>query len=472
MRQFDLNIERVLENWTTAHALREVIANALDEQALTDTREPGILKDDLGRWHIRDWGRGLRYDHLTQNENKEKLRNPRKVVGKFGVGLKDALATFDRRDIQVVVESRHGRITTGKVAKHGFEDIQTLHALVDSPSDAEIVGTEFILTGVGDADVAEAKSLFLRYSGDRCIEATAPGEILERSAEGGRIYVNGLRVAVEENFLFSYNITAPTKALRAALNRERSHVGRTAYSDRVKAILLACGSEEASEALAQDLERYQSGRGHEETQWVDVAVHACKVLNAHSKVLFVSAEEMFFAGAFISRAKADGVRVVVVPENVRRKLQNAVDNEGDPIRDLGQYQIEWNASFTFEFVDPSALTAKERAVFAKTSAILGLRGGKPREVKSIAISETMRFTEGGYSEAFGVWEPAEGRIVVKRSQLKSLAAYAGTLLHEIAHAVSGANDRSDEFEDALTIELGVVAAAQTRERRLGDSQLA
>jgi hypothetical protein len=28
-REFDLNIERVLENWAVAHALREVIANAL-----------------------------------------------------------------------------------------------------------------------------------------------------------------------------------------------------------------------------------------------------------------------------------------------------------------------------------------------------------------------------------------------------------------------------------------------------------
>jgi hypothetical protein len=36
MREFDLNIERVLENWTVAHALREVIANALDEQAHRD----------------------------------------------------------------------------------------------------------------------------------------------------------------------------------------------------------------------------------------------------------------------------------------------------------------------------------------------------------------------------------------------------------------------------------------------------
>ena len=140
MREFDLNIERVLENWTVAHALREVIANALDEQALTGTREPEIFRDTDGRWHIRDWGRGLRYEHLTQNENKEKLAYPDKVVGKFGVGLKDALATFDRHRIAVVIRSRYGDITTGKQAKHGFADIKTLHALITEPADPAFVG--------------------------------------------------------------------------------------------------------------------------------------------------------------------------------------------------------------------------------------------------------------------------------------------------------------------------------------------
>ena len=53
MREFDLNIERVLENWTVPHALREVIANALDEQALTGTPEPQIFEDAEGRWHVR-----------------------------------------------------------------------------------------------------------------------------------------------------------------------------------------------------------------------------------------------------------------------------------------------------------------------------------------------------------------------------------------------------------------------------------
>ena len=119
----------MLENWTVAHALREVIANALDEQALTGTPEPQILQERREDWHVRDWGRGLRYEHLTQNENREKLTHPDKVVGKFGVGLKDALATFDRNRISVSIKSRHGDIATGKQAKNSFTDIKTLHAL-------------------------------------------------------------------------------------------------------------------------------------------------------------------------------------------------------------------------------------------------------------------------------------------------------------------------------------------------------
>src|SRR5437660_644145 len=73
MKTFDLNIETVLEDWGVHHAVREIIANALDEQTLTKTQDVAIFKDPQDRWHIRDYGRGLRHDHLTQNENQEKM---------------------------------------------------------------------------------------------------------------------------------------------------------------------------------------------------------------------------------------------------------------------------------------------------------------------------------------------------------------------------------------------------------------
>jgi len=70
----------------------------------------------------------------------------------------------------------------------------------------------------------------------------------------------------------------------------------------------------------------------------------------------------------------------------------------------------------------------------------------------------MRLMEGRYQEAVGVWEPGEGWIIVKRSQLQSLADFAGTVLHELSHALSGAPDMSLEFEQQLTRELGGIVA--------------
>ena len=66
--------------------------------------------------------------------------------------------------------------------------------------------------------------------------------------------------------------------------------------------------------------------------------------------------------------------------------------------------------------------------------------------------------EGRYQEAVGLWEEADGSIIVKRSQLQSLAKFAGTVLHELSHALSGAADVTLEFEHQLTEELGGTVA--------------
>ena len=242
-------------------------------------------------WQID--GRGVRYEHLTQNENAEKRRNPH-VIGQFGMGLKDALAVFDRRGVDVVIRSPHADITTGRRPKDGFPDVVTLHALVSPPSDPVRPGTDIVLTGVKDADIEAAKGFFLRYSGERLLESTQYGQVLAcfDQHRPARVYVKGLFVAEEPNFLFSYNITKLSAQLRRALNRERSNVGRSAYSDRVKAILTACTSTEVAGPLADGLNAYTTGRLHDELAWRDVALHACRVLQTNEKVVFVTAWQM------------------------------------------------------------------------------------------------------------------------------------------------------------------------------------
>ena len=52
MKKFDLNIDQMLENWDACHAIREIIANALDEWVLTGSQGISILRDSQGQWSM------------------------------------------------------------------------------------------------------------------------------------------------------------------------------------------------------------------------------------------------------------------------------------------------------------------------------------------------------------------------------------------------------------------------------------
>lgn len=381
---FDLNIEKILEAWDNAHAVRELIANALDEQALTGTADVEIGKDDRGDWIIRDFGRGLRYRHFTQNENPEKLAATGKVIGKFGVGLKDAMATLDRSGVDVEIESAHGLITLAQRGKHGFGDVVTLHAAVAPPRDPSFQGTSVRLRGLDDRDMDRAKRFFLRFSGETVLEDTRIGKILRREGDKARIYVVGLLVAEEDNFAFSYDITQLSEPMRKALNRERTNVGRTAYTERVKAMLLQSRSPEVAHVLAAQLALIASGTAADEIAWKDIAVHACRILNAQGDILFVTSSQLMDNASAVDHARSDGLRIITIPESIRAEILGGQDVNGEPIRDLEVYQSEWNESFAFSWVSAPDLTAAERAVFDCALAIEALVGGSRRMSRAFA----------------------------------------------------------------------------------------
>lgn len=278
MRYFDLNIEKVLESWSNADAIREIIANALDEKQLTKTKDIEIFKDAESRWHIVDFGRGLQSKHFTQNENPEK-QNAKNLIGKFGVGLKDALGVLFNNGIEVTIDSKFGHITLQMSQKEGFS-IKTLHAVFDTPIDSNRIGTEFVFEGLDDSDVEAAKRMFLVFNNEKLLETTRYGQVYLRLPKHlAYIYINGVRVAEEDNFLFSYNITELNAKIKKALNRERSNVGRTAYTDTVKKILLSSESEEVLKRLVKDLNNLLRGTAKDESSWVDVTSYATKILN-------------------------------------------------------------------------------------------------------------------------------------------------------------------------------------------------
>ena len=175
------------------------------------------------------------------------------------------------------------------------------------------------------------------------------------------------------------------------------------------------------------------------------------------KVVFLTPNELISATNMIDEAKSSGYKIIVIPENLKERIKGLKDISGNPIRDLDQFYKEYEESFEFKFVEPHQLTEKERKFFEMTDKIVSLIGGKPKKIRQVKISETMRREFGSWGETTGVWDPITGTIIIRRSELESVERYAGTLLHEVAHALSRASDVSREFELELTKLLGKVA---------------
>jgi hypothetical protein len=457
-RLFDLNIEEVLDNWEVEHALREIIANALDEQLLSKTRDIEISKDKRGYWHIRDFGRGLRIEHFTLNEDQEKLTSSAQVIGKFGVGLKDALATFHRRGVDVYIRSSAGTYQLRQSPKHDFDGIITLHVSYGQPPPG-FVGTEFVFRGVTGEQVDRAKSLFLTFAGEQMIETTPYGDVLQRRGESGRVYILGVFASEEPNFLFSYNITSLTDAMKKRLNRERLNVGRTTYAERVKSILKSSQSDEVHRLLVDQVRRRAVGDQCDEMSWIEISQMALNLMHKQAKVVYFREADFRWRPNVLDNARSDGYEPVVVSDRQYDKLEQQMASGGPEVRVVEKYVEEYNASFKYEFVDPVRLTRDERTVYALTPELLRLVGVSPDSAPQIRISETMRVT---YDDTGGVWDQLIPAVVIRRSALSCLSDYAGTLLHEVAHATTGAIDSTREFERVLTQYLGRTATAAVK----------
>lgn len=462
MKEFDLNIGKILEDWEIYHAIREIIANALDEQILTGTQEIQITK--LGNaWCIRDFGRGLNYHHLMQNENPEKTSND-KVIGRFGVGLKDALATLFRHDIRIEIQSRYGAITLKESTKNTFDDIVTLHARIAPPLDNKMLGTAFYMFDCPDNEIDKAKRMFLRFSDEEVIETTSYGQIITRTSETANIYINGVQVAVEPNFAFSYNITALSKQIKKALNRERTNVGRTAYADRIKSILLEASSTEVIDTLSENLDSMSTGTQCDEIKWVDVAAHIVKELNNSDDAVFVTPEELSnTAGSTNEILQNSGKRIVFVPESVKKKAEQESDGEITTIRTVVE---EYNHSFSYSFVDVGSLSEMELSNWKKLPSLLEPLGLSSWLEKCL-ISEQLKEDA---DSTVGVWDREIQKIVILRSQLHNEVDLFGTIIHEIIHAATGTRDVSRSFESELTEMVGKLAALSLYSEKTSDAE--
>jgi hypothetical protein len=232
-------------------------------------------------------------------------------------------------------------------------------------------------------------------------------------------------------------------------------------------MLLQTKSHAVAKTLADQLKALEQGTGSDEVRWKDVAVHACKILSASGSYLFVTTSQLIENASAVDHARKDGHAIITVPDNIYAEIAGAKGIDGVTIRDISVYQAEWNNSFKFDWVPVEKMTQAERRVFSQASTIAGIVGGLPKHVRMVRISKTMRpdFLSG--VDAQGLWDPSTSSIVIRRDQLRSVKLFAGTLLHELAHARSGHDDVTREFENELTDLLGAVAAVAVPVEKAG-----
>jgi ribosomal protein L18E len=325
-------------------------------------------------------------------------------------------------------------------------NVETLHVSISKTSDNDFVGTEFILS-VTDEDMYKAKRLFLIFNDTNPIERTEFGEIYNKEDSSAIIYVNGIQVAEEENYMFNYNITKLSAAMKKALNRERSNVGRTAYAEIVKKLLLKSNSEIVISQLVNELKKLNTGEEHDEINYVDIQVHAMKTYNTQKPVVYVSQIDAYgLSNDDKEKIKESGRELVIVPQNAFDKIKDTADIKGNAMGTFDLVRKEYNENFEYIWVQPENLSPERKLIWEKRAIVMNWLKDKKWRSK-IKISKTINeYTNGDTS---GVYDSSEDAIIIKESVLDKESLFYEVLIHEYIHATTRYQDNSRDFENEL-----------------------
>ncbi|NFO90830.1 hypothetical protein FDC66_06535 [Clostridium botulinum] len=235
MERIDLNIGKIyLSQWNQAMAIRELIANAIDE---TDDENIDIEKLSDKKWSIRNEGSEIKPEHFIIKEGEKSKKKGK--IGKFGIGLKDAIGVLMSKGIRVTIITSEYEYIAEYQKKINLIKEECLFIKI-AKSKSKWIGTQIILDNCCDNFINEAKSYFIRYREKiTVINETKYGDVIleDDSNNNGTIYLNGIKIAYENTFLYSYNIKSEDNKLKNGISRERTELSREVYRDSLKQII-------------------------------------------------------------------------------------------------------------------------------------------------------------------------------------------------------------------------------------------
>lgn len=236
----DLNVAVGMSpHLTIEDALNELVMNAVDANRAMDNVSPpapDLRVISPSTVELRDQGSGLAPESFvlgyTEGEGK--------ASGRFGIGLKDAVAVLMREQAEVKIDSASGSYRFE--ARMGKRKVETIHVqnlrargqgtcitvskLPTSSSAAETVEAvkaRFLCFTMSSPPLHVRGGVEVRSSEDSSPPHTARGKKQRaRGARRGRLYINGVAVTVDQPLILSYNFNGASQEQSKACNRDHS----------------------------------------------------------------------------------------------------------------------------------------------------------------------------------------------------------------------------------------------------------
>lgn len=412
-------------NWTIKDAIREVLSNSLDtESKVSVSHKDGVTT-------ISDKGEGISGKNFLFGGSKKDDSQ----IGHFGEGLKLSMLVFARNNREISITTK-GYEYTAKIERDKEFGADVLVVYLNKSK--KRIGTDIAFKS-SEAELNEAKNLFI-YFNKSIINIDK-----DVYSPGRKIYVNGVYIS-EVDALYSYDLTNAKKCL----TRDR------------KAIEIDPAREEIAKIISRVTNKEYINKFFEcRKPFITEMTINIKLATSVKRVWSDIAKEMFHKSCIPCYNEYD-LAATDMGYNV---LTNLSSNQIGILEQLNFPKSNQVATLRGdEEVVKKRFNPKNLSEEGKKRWKRGLRLFKKLygEERSKKIELVKEFNHDVVSEnTNGYYNPKNQGIYIDYwlvdDKYVPFSQMMGVLIHEEIHHQSGASDRTREFENALSDELGRLA---------------
>lgn len=400
----DLNIgNKYLDNWEISHALRELIANALDEHTIKKIQKPIIISHNKNKCEIIDFGSGITKSSFIQQTNSTKYSND-KCIGQFGLGLKDALGILCKEDIGVIIYTKDFKFIPSYSKRISTSDI-TLHIKFkvnneyDDDNDNEY-GTKIVLTGIDKDDIRKAREYFMDLTEFK-FEKLYSDTITKFLGKNQFIFVNKFKVCnSKSNTYFTYNIKK-TKAIMKEFNRDREERELKTLNRYIIQILKDIdifNDKYSSDKLRKEIQIIMGYDNLREFNKIDIIRNILLQYNNSNEYIFVDVKDkgLVKKKKYAEKINASKRKIMFIGSGVLKKINSGRSDKiknikelCDPsknfIKNIGLFTLSSPSMFPPDPVDQLVVKIKELIESIRTTLEITISAKVEKTLTSIEL---------------------------------------------------------------------------------------